>query len=102
MSTHRFAEDLEYIRHALLIGLWSYGEIERLTNDFDRHTIGDNEVPQELRPTHPNGAPDTVGEFADALLRVEAIHRTLQAVASQSAREIKETLYGDSVEAETT
>lgn len=48
------------IRRALLIGLDSYGEIERLCNG-----VG------EMRPIHPTGASDTVSEFAVALRYLE-------------------------------
>jgi hypothetical protein len=55
------AEDRDAIMGALLIGLDSFGEIERLTNSVNSAGTGD------LTPLHPTGAPDTVGKFAHAL-----------------------------------
>jgi hypothetical protein len=65
------AEQVAGIRHALLIGLAAYGEIERLCNARQiRETCG-KEVPEDLRAMHPTGAADTVGQFADALRSLE-------------------------------
>lgn len=66
------------IRQALLIGLESFGEIERL---IDRFTILESvsRAPDvELRPLHPTGASDTVGRFANALRLLESMEPELQ------------------------
>lgn len=56
------------IRKALLIGLASFGEVERLRDAFDIEVeVAKNTVPETLRPQHPTGSPDTIGEFATAL-----------------------------------
>ncbi len=58
----------QLIIDALLIGLNSYGEIERLDNAVDiLEKISKIEVPESLRPIHPTGAADTVSLFATAL-----------------------------------
>ena len=59
------------IRRALLIGLDSYGEIERLSNHVQLMNLGKEEIPDELRPIHPTGCSDTIGEFATALRHIE-------------------------------
>lgn len=61
------AEDVRAIRKALLIGLDSYGEIERLSNQADCCA----EIPAEWKPIHPTGASDTIGDFATALRYLE-------------------------------
>lgn len=55
------------IRGALLIGLSSFGEIERLINAF-KLSEG---LPEDIRPTHPTGSSNTITEFADALRLVQ-------------------------------
>ncbi len=64
-------EEVNRIRHALLIGLASYAEIERLTNKQKVYESCAREVPEDLRLIHPTGAPDTVCEFAGALRDLE-------------------------------
>lgn len=61
------------IRRALHIGLASYGEIERLTNEVEMAELCKKEIPQEMKPIHPTGCSDTVGEFADALRFLEQL-----------------------------
>ena len=58
--------DRKTIINALLIGLDSYGEIERLNNAVHVLEICKTEVPESLRPLHPTGSADTVGVFATA------------------------------------
>lgn len=60
-------DQLQVIIDALLIGLDSFGEIERLDNAVDILEVSKIEVPELLRPKHPTGAADTVGVFATAL-----------------------------------
>ena len=62
------ADDVGMIRKALLIGLASFGEIERLEDAFDVEVeVGKTPLPDALRPQHPTGSPDAIGEFATAL-----------------------------------
>ncbi|MCL4723529.1 MAG: hypothetical protein KJZ90_04585 [Rhodocyclaceae bacterium] len=62
------------IRRALIIGLSSFGEIERLDNAYSIHTgIAGERIPDDLRPLHPTGAPDTAAQFAEALAAVDLI-----------------------------
>ena len=56
--------DRKTIINALLIGLDSYGEIERLDNAVEVLKICNTEIPESLRPIHPTGSADTVGIFA--------------------------------------
>ncbi len=60
-------EAVAAIRRALLIGLSSFGEIERIDNQCELIKISGEEVPEGLKPIHPTGCCDTVGEFANAL-----------------------------------
>jgi hypothetical protein len=65
------AEQLTAIRQVLLIGLASYGEIQRLQNVFELSEAGGKSVPETMRPLDPTGAAGTVGDFATALSYVE-------------------------------
>ena len=60
-------DQIEEIRHALLIGLASYGEIDRILNYADTMKAMGQKIPESLTPTHPTGSADTIGIFADAL-----------------------------------
>lgn len=72
-------ETCRLIRKALMIGLSSFGEIERLGNAYSIHVgIANEEVPDDLRPMHPTGAADTVGDFADALAAVDWIESEIR------------------------
>ena len=53
---------LRVIHKALLIGLSSYGEIERLDNEVGALRLCHLDVPQDLFPIHPTGAADTAAE----------------------------------------
>lgn len=61
------AEQVKAIRSALIIGLSSFGEIERLCNQADIHESYEAPLPEGLKPIHPTGCVDTVGVFANAL-----------------------------------
>lgn len=61
------AEQVKAIRSALIIGLSSFGEIERLCNRADIHESYEAPLPEGLKPIHPTGCADTVGVFANAL-----------------------------------
>ena len=68
MSTDQdLVDGLRSIRHALLIGLASFGEVERVIDFYETLECCGKVLPAELRPLHPTGASDTVGKFADAL-----------------------------------
>jgi hypothetical protein len=64
-------DQVKQIRHALLIGLDSFGEIERLVNARELHELGGDKLPEELCALHPTGAADTVSLFAGALRSLE-------------------------------
>ena len=67
-------DSVRAIRHALHLGLESFGEVERVTDRYD--ALADmlkQPVDKDLRPIHPTGAPDTVGRFAEALRALEHI-----------------------------
>lgn len=64
-------DQVKEIRHVLLIGLASFGEIERLSNARDLYEIGGEKVPEDLSPVHPTGNADTASLFAAALLDLE-------------------------------
>jgi hypothetical protein len=64
-------EAVAAIRRALLIGLSSFGEIERIDNQCGLIKIGGDNVPEGLTPIHPTGSCDTIGEFAAALRYLE-------------------------------
>lgn len=59
----------EEVMRALLIGLQSFGEIERLRDDFDILMAGKQISPEleQLKAIHPTGLADTVNLFAGAL-----------------------------------
>jgi len=60
-------ETIAGIRDALLIGLASYGEIERLSAVQELRAMRGKPIGKDLRVVHPTGAADTVSRFADAL-----------------------------------
>lgn len=60
-------EQRKAIITALLIGLESFGEVERVINRFDIEVASNQNPFDDLRPIHPTGCSDTVGVFAAAL-----------------------------------
>lgn len=64
-------EEVKAIRHALLIGLDSYGEIERLSACAKWHEEKSGQPLGELRPLHPTGNDVTISDFAAALRHLE-------------------------------
>lgn len=60
-------DQVKEIRHALLIGLTCFGEIERLVNAREIREMGGDKVPEDLRALHPTGSADTTSLFAAAL-----------------------------------
>ncbi|MBL8500468.1 MAG: hypothetical protein LZF85_07980 [Nitrosomonas sp.] len=62
------AKQKKVIADALLIGLESYGEIERIDNAVSMADVSTNGcLPDSIRPIHPTGSADTIGVFAAAL-----------------------------------
>ena len=55
------------VTYALLIGLDSYGEIERLINSAELAKMCDIQIPDNMQPIHPTGSSETIGAFAAAL-----------------------------------
>lgn len=66
-------EEIRRIRHALLIGLESFGEIERVIDLHELLSGSENPPDHELRPLHPTGSPNTIGVFACALRLLESM-----------------------------
>lgn len=67
-------ESLEKCREMLLIGLASYGELERLENAQEvQQMCGMIEIPEELLAIHPTGSAATVSDFAAALINVDQV-----------------------------
>lgn len=70
-------EQVERIRHAMLVGLAAFGEIERLQSaQFVAEQIGGDvpaDIQQQLKVVHPTGSSETVSDFADALREIERI-----------------------------
>jgi hypothetical protein len=65
------------IRKALLIGLSSLGEIERVSREVScRNNVGES-IPDGLHPIHPTGTDDTIGNFAEALMYVDVLENEL-------------------------
>lgn len=79
MASSKFVlerEEIDTIRNALLIGLASYGEVERLAEARQTREACGREVPEDLRVIHPTGSPTTVSEFAEALRALEYARST--------------------------
>ena len=72
-------DQLRAIRHALHIGLESFGEVERVTDRYETLEACDVPLDRELKPIHPTGAPNTVGVFATALRYLENMEPELTA-----------------------
>lgn len=65
------AEEIRAIRKALLIGLDSFGEIERLSNRQGIAELAGNPTPEGSKVIHPTGSSETIGDFAMALRYLE-------------------------------
>jgi len=59
--------EIEAIERALLIGLESFGEVERVIDKFEMKEMCGHAPNREMRPLHPTGSPETIGWFATAL-----------------------------------
>lgn len=80
-------EDIRLIREALLIGLSSFGEIDRMDNAYDTHvSVCGEQIPDDLRPIHPTGSTDTVGTFADALRMLDSLEWSIEEHKRETAR----------------
>lgn len=62
---------LKAIRRALITGLDSFGEIERVLEYVATYKSLGREVPEEVIPTHPTGLNDTISDFASAFRYLE-------------------------------
>jgi hypothetical protein len=76
MDAADMLENLRTIRHALHIGLESYGEIERLTDVFSLYKHVSKDLPDGMRPIHPTGSNETIGVFSAALRTLELFDPT--------------------------
>lgn len=61
-------EEVTMVRRALLVGLESYGEIQRLQNAVELCKMAGESVPKQMKPFDPTGSADTICDFAEALL----------------------------------
>jgi hypothetical protein len=68
--------ELQDLQEALLIGLESFGEIERVIDRFELEQLCGRQPDIELRPLHPTGSPGTLGLFATALRICNSIRRS--------------------------
>ncbi len=68
-------EQQKAIINALLIGLESYGEIERICDEVKGADYCPNvyKFPDSIRPIHPTGANNTIGVFAAALRYMQQV-----------------------------
>ncbi len=64
-------DQIATIRKALVIGLASYGEIERLCNLHELAKFGSAPFPDSTVPIHPTGSADVASTFATALAFLE-------------------------------
>ena len=71
-------ESLEKIRDMLLIGLASYGEIERLSNAQVIEKRCGMEIPEHLQVIHPTACSDTVSDFEEALRNLGDVMRQMR------------------------
>ena len=69
------AETQNVINHALLIGLDSYGEIERICDEVNKSGIAQSkeQIPDSVRPVHPTGENNTIGIFVIALRYMQQV-----------------------------
>lgn len=60
-------DDVKAIRRALIIGLDSYGEIERVLGYINATKAIGQGLPKDAIPLHPTGSDETIGAFSHAL-----------------------------------
>lgn len=61
------AENAEWIREALLIGLTCLGDVEKRCNAWELAESLGVKWPDGAKPMHPTGTADCVSKFATAL-----------------------------------
>ena len=61
------AEEIEWIREALLIGLTCLGDVEQRCSACEIAELQGVKWPDSARPLHPTGTADCVSKFATAL-----------------------------------
>ena len=66
---------IRFIRRTLVTGLASFGEIERLSNQYDCAKVCNAEISDRFSPRHPTGTADGASTFAEALALVELWER---------------------------
>ncbi len=67
---------IDAIREALVIGLTSFGEIDRLTEETKLLQAIGKPVPEQMLPMHPTACIGTVSTFSAAFMELEALeHR---------------------------
>ncbi|MFB1488398.1 MULTISPECIES: hypothetical protein [unclassified Thiocapsa] len=71
-------DTLELVTDMLLVGLQSYGEVERLTAAADICELGGRRLPRSMRPIDPAGDPETISKFADALRLIRNLRKSSQ------------------------
>ncbi|MER2518975.1 MAG: DUF3077 domain-containing protein [Candidatus Accumulibacter phosphatis] len=64
-------DTVQMIRRALLIGLSSFGEVERVRGFIGTAKVCGREIPDDAMPLHPTDTDDVAGIFADALRFLE-------------------------------
>lgn len=69
------AEQQKGINYALLIGLESFGELERINDEVGKYDLVPSleKIPESIRPIHPTGANDTISAFAAALRYMQPV-----------------------------
>jgi hypothetical protein len=70
-------EQIRTIRHALHIGLESFGEVERVIDQYEGTKGSGGVLDPLLRPVHPTGTSNTVSAFAAALRELDMIEPEL-------------------------
>lgn len=64
-------EQLRWVRDALLVGLASYGELEKVLNAKELREAMGQKWPEDLDVRHPTGDCEVVSRFATALMTIE-------------------------------
>lgn len=64
-------EDIAMIRDVILIGLASYGEVQKMLNMQQAYEVADREWPIPERVLDPTGDVATISKFADALRTIQ-------------------------------
>ncbi len=78
--------DVRQLRKVVLIGLASFGEIERLSNQQEIMTACNRSIPDQMRVIHPTGCAETVSDFANALRLLDLMEDAALAKNAAEAR----------------